>query len=564
MAETTSFVQFEYCPLCKTSHKKKKKHLYSKRHKEILQNILRKFENKIQTAKATLFNPEIQPLEFEKGAKFWCYFCAKEVEKHTQEDFCVIQYGGLLCHIASDEHLGKLLQFFWDNIVERSLKSKYILMANELEIFKKTSFLAVKKYEKSLEILRKQMAEKIHSVEQKRRQHINQSIWEKSMTSLTRHNVQMLPPKSSSTKQKPVGKRTISAYGKGLTWIQYKCFDEDKGNIFTEATPPWLCVDEEDGDKQTEIGPTVQDYQKYLQREKKKRLPSTRVGAKFDHNAETSAQWLPSFGGVWNQGRRLQSKQYFGRQIKKSRQLGIADGGQKAAINKLNLQPWTGQMGDCLTGQSDTTFTGSSFSFQASSSGENLIFMTQPAVKPYRRKRTWTQSEQTQSAWLTNNFNYEMNTEANLNSVENTMTQNSDVSLYHSERIRSVSDQSHAFQTDSDKNGTRCSADKWNFIAPTSVRLDNCNGNYSKPFFEGHMQGSYHMPVSNIQSYQSKRKKHLVTGSNPSGYLINQNTVADVYFAEQGHEENGADIKRSMFMGRMHSVSLIDTPVLKR
>ncbi|KAL3882355.1 hypothetical protein ACJMK2_028708, partial [Sinanodonta woodiana] len=220
MAGNTSFVQFEHCSLCKISHKKKKKHIYSKGHQEILHNILRKFENKIQTAKATLFNPEIQPLDFEMGAKFWCYFCAKEVEKHTREEFCIVQYGGLLCHIASDDHLKKLLQFFWDNIVERSLKTKYILMANELEIFQKTSFLAVKKYEKSLEIKIKQMAEQIHSVEQKRHQDMIQSMQEKPETSLTRLNSRMLPPKEISIRRKPAGKKTIYAYGEGLAWIQ--------------------------------------------------------------------------------------------------------------------------------------------------------------------------------------------------------------------------------------------------------------------------------------------------------------------------------------------------------
>ncbi|KAL3886981.1 hypothetical protein ACJMK2_026937 [Sinanodonta woodiana] len=560
MAENTSFVQFEYCPLCKTSHKRKKKHIYSKKHKEILHNILRKFENKIQTAKATLFNPEIQSLDFEMGAKFWCYFCAKEVEKHTREKFCIVQYGGLLCHIASDDHLENLLQFFWDNIVERSLKTKYILMADELEIFKKTSFLAVKKYEKSLEIKRKQMAEQIHSVEQKRHQDMIQSMQEKSETSLTRLNSRMPPPKEISTRRKPAGKKTISAYGEGLTWVQNICFDEDKGNIFTEATPPWLCVDEDDGDKKTEIGPTMQDYEKHLEREKKKRLPSTRVGAKFDHNAETSAQWLPSFGGVWNSGRRLQSQQYFGRQKKKSRELEIADARQKSAINKLNQQPWTGQNGDCLTGQSDVISTGSSMSFQTPSAGENLIFMTQPEVKPYRRKRTWTQSEQTQSSWLTNNSNYEMNTEANLNIMENTRTENSDVSSYHAEWIGSEYDKDYYVQTDSfGENGTS-SREKWNFSAPGSFRFDNDNANCSKNVIEGHRQDSYSKPVSTVQYYQ----KHLVTGSNRSGHLFNPNAAADGFFTEQGHEESRVDLNDSAFVGRLHSVALIETPVLKR
>ncbi|KAL3886974.1 hypothetical protein ACJMK2_026930 [Sinanodonta woodiana] len=418
MAGSTSFVQFEHCSLCKINHKKKKKHIYAKRHQEILRNILRKYENKIQTAKATLLNPEIQPLDFEMGAKFWCYFCAKEVEKHTREEFCIVQYGGLLYHIASDDHLKKLLQFFWDNIVERSLKTKYILMANELEIFKKTSFLAVKNYEKSLEIKIKQMAEQIHSVEQKRHQDMIQSMQEKPETSLTRLNSRMLPPKEISIRRKPAGKKTIYAYGEGLTWIQ---------NI-------------------------------------------------------------------------------------------IADARQKTAISMLNRHPWTGQSGDCLVFQSDVISTGSSLSFQTTCAGENLTFMTKPEVKPYRKKRTWTQSEQTQSSWLTNNSNYKMNTEANLNSMESTRTENSDVSSDHSGRIGSEYDQHYSVQTDSfGENGTS-SIEKWNF---------------TKNVTKGHRQDSYSKPLSTVQYYQ----KHLVTGSNHSGHLFNPNAAADGFFIVKGHGE---------------------------
>lgn len=55
----------------------------------------------------------------------------------------------------------------------------------------------------------------------------------------------------------------------------------------------------------------MEDYQEHLKRVKKSKLPATRVGAKFDHSAESSQNWLPSFGRVWSKGRRLQSKLHF-------------------------------------------------------------------------------------------------------------------------------------------------------------------------------------------------------------------------------------------------------------
>lgn len=44
------------------------------------------------------------------------------------------------------------------------------------------------------------------------------------------------------------------------------------------------------------------------EKHKLKKLPPDRVGANFDHSSSTSAGWLPSFGRVWNNGRRWQSR----------------------------------------------------------------------------------------------------------------------------------------------------------------------------------------------------------------------------------------------------------------
>lgn len=44
------------------------------------------------------------------------------------------------------------------------------------------------------------------------------------------------------------------------------------------------------------------------EQEKLRKLPPNRVGANFDHSSQTDANWLPSFGRVWNSGRRWQSR----------------------------------------------------------------------------------------------------------------------------------------------------------------------------------------------------------------------------------------------------------------
>ena len=47
-----------------------------------------------------LFSPEVRDVEFEEGAKFWCYFCAEEIEKHQRVEMTTVMAAGLLEHIA--------------------------------------------------------------------------------------------------------------------------------------------------------------------------------------------------------------------------------------------------------------------------------------------------------------------------------------------------------------------------------------------------------------------------------------------------------------------------------
>uniref|UniRef100_A0AAV2MMY6 Uncharacterized protein n=1 Tax=Knipowitschia caucasica TaxID=637954 RepID=A0AAV2MMY6_KNICA len=65
---------------------------------------------------------------------------------------------------------------------------------------------------------------------------------------------------------------------------------------------------------QQEQGPSLQGFLKHKEQEKLKKLPPNRVGANFDHGSHTDANWLPSFGRVWETGRRWQSRGQFRRE----------------------------------------------------------------------------------------------------------------------------------------------------------------------------------------------------------------------------------------------------------
>lgn len=41
------FTQFQFCQLCRINHKKKRKHIYSIRHQNVVNNILEKYLRKV-------------------------------------------------------------------------------------------------------------------------------------------------------------------------------------------------------------------------------------------------------------------------------------------------------------------------------------------------------------------------------------------------------------------------------------------------------------------------------------------------------------------------------------
>lgn len=132
-----------------------------------------------------------------------------------------------------------------------------------------------------------------------------------------------------------------AAAGQGLTFIGYQD-SSNSGNVHTGAVPPWLQDDPLEGTSgaptHPEIGPSLQDFLKQKEQEKLRKLPPNRVGANFDHSSHTDANWLPSFGRVWNSGRRWQSRHQFRQEEgqknrqKRKRDHG-AEGSKKAKTN---------------------------------------------------------------------------------------------------------------------------------------------------------------------------------------------------------------------------------------
>nr|XP_047919435.1 centrosomal AT-AC splicing factor isoform X2 [Anser cygnoides] len=98
--------------------------------------------------------------------------------------------------------------------------------------------------------------------------------------------------------------------GQALTFIGHQ-ETEGKGNVHTGAKPPWLTEEDEGDGSEQQIGPSYEEFLRQKDKQKLKKLPADRVGANFDHTSQTGDSWLPSFGRVWNHGRRWQSRHQF-------------------------------------------------------------------------------------------------------------------------------------------------------------------------------------------------------------------------------------------------------------
>ncbi|CAN7983440.1 unnamed protein product [Ixodes hexagonus] len=321
-----SFIQFTLCELCRVSHNVGKKHVYSKKHQEVVKNVLAKYLRKarptllfpfkqakeerkllqrtITEAKQYLKAPEVHDLLWEDGAKVWCYFCSIEVPKHERKAEAALSFRchTFLLHLATAEDIPTVCVCNWQLFCSYrfSHRCESLLKAAE---------------EKYLEKM-----EKLHQKIDRLTSYFN-VCWQKGEIpeAWKTAKMQQLPTSfGSSLPSRPgcsgwSGESHSSAHGRQPT---------AKGNIFSGARPPWLDDDDDeavDGSPPTKrtcvgqisqkpIGPSMEDFKQHLEAEKRKKLNPRRVGVNFDHFSETSEEWLPSFGRVWNFGRRWQSR----------------------------------------------------------------------------------------------------------------------------------------------------------------------------------------------------------------------------------------------------------------
>ncbi|XP_008019321.1 centrosomal AT-AC splicing factor isoform X1 [Chlorocebus sabaeus] len=309
------------CPLCRQTFFCGRGHVYSRKHQRQLKEALERLLPQVEAARKAIRAAQVERYVPEHERCCWCLCCGCEVREHLSHGNLTVLYGGLLEHLASPEHKKATNKFWWENKAEVQMKEKFLVTPQDYVRFKKSMVKGLDSYEEKEDEVIKEMAAQIREVEQSRQEVVRSVLEPQAVpdpeegSSAPRSWKGMNSQVASSSQQPsnldlpPAPELDWMEIGPSLTFIGHQDIP-GVGNIHSGATPPWMIQEEYIGGNQ-EIGPSYEEFLKEKEKQKLKKLPPDRVGANFDHSSRTSAGWLPSFGRVWNNGRRWQSRYVF-------------------------------------------------------------------------------------------------------------------------------------------------------------------------------------------------------------------------------------------------------------
>ncbi|XP_038391890.1 centrosomal AT-AC splicing factor isoform X1 [Canis lupus familiaris] len=310
------------CPLCRQTFFCGRGHVYSRKHQRQLKAALERLLPQVEAARKAIRAAQVERYVPEHERRCWCLCCGCEVRKHLSHGNLTVLHGGLLEHLASPEHKKATNRFWWENKAEFQLKEKFLISPQDYARFKKSMVKGLDTYEEKEDEVIKEMAAQIREVEHSR-QELVQSVLEpqavpdpeEGSSALgswkgTNSLVASTSLQPSYLDLPPTPELDWMETGQPLTFIGHQD-TPGIGNIHSGATPPWMVQDEEYSSVNQQIGPSYEEFLKEKEKQKLKKLPPDRVGANFDHSSSTSVGWLPSFGRVWNNGRRWQSRHQF-------------------------------------------------------------------------------------------------------------------------------------------------------------------------------------------------------------------------------------------------------------
>uniref|UniRef100_A0A8C6UQG8 Coiled-coil domain containing 84 n=1 Tax=Neogobius melanostomus TaxID=47308 RepID=A0A8C6UQG8_9GOBI len=172
-----------YCSVCKQTTFSGKSHIFGKSHQSRLRVVLLKFLEKVKEARRTLKKPQVEKCDWtQPNQKFWCYCCQLEVDKNVTDGNTTVLYGGLIEHMATQEHRKNTHKFWWENRADQKLKDKVFFSEEETDRFKAEVEKVLETFVEKDDELIKQEAEVIRAQEKRRQEFLE---------SLTEHEVEL-------------------------------------------------------------------------------------------------------------------------------------------------------------------------------------------------------------------------------------------------------------------------------------------------------------------------------------------------------------------------------------
>ncbi|XP_075377520.1 centrosomal AT-AC splicing factor isoform X2 [Mycteria americana] len=319
-----------YCGLCRRTSFSGRRHLYSAAHRRRLREALGRLQEEVAAARAAAAAAgdgdgggavrRYDPAEHER--RVWCLCCGRGVRRDGRRGGLALPQAGLLQHLAGPEHRRETARFWRENRAEAALRERFLVPAEEYERFARALERALAAHQRREEEHIRQMAAGIREAERRQRETVQAALQLQTEAELCAGPSVCSPaagPKRDSSHDAeqpgPSGVQTgpdlnWMESGQALTFIGHQ-ETEGRGNVHTGAKPPWLTEEEEEDGSKQQIGPSYEEFLKQREKQKLRKLPAERVGANFDHTSQTGDSWLPSFGRVWNHGRRWQSRHQF-------------------------------------------------------------------------------------------------------------------------------------------------------------------------------------------------------------------------------------------------------------
>ncbi|XP_057409105.1 centrosomal AT-AC splicing factor isoform X2 [Balaenoptera acutorostrata] len=291
----------ERCTVCRQTFFCGRGHVYSRKHQRQLKVALERLLPQVEAARKAVRAAQVERFVPEHERCCWCLCCGCEVRKHLSHGNLTVLHGGLLEHLASPEHKKATNRFWWENKAEFQMKEKFLISPQDYARFKKSMVKSLDSYEEKED----EVIKEPQTVPDPEEGSSAPGSWNG-----TNSQVASTSQQPSYVDLPPAPELDWMETGQPLTFIGHQD-TPGIGNIHSGATPPWMVQDEDCSSGNQQIGPSYEEFLKEKEKQKLKKLPPDRVGANFDHNSSTSAGWLPSFGRVWNNGRRWQSRHQF-------------------------------------------------------------------------------------------------------------------------------------------------------------------------------------------------------------------------------------------------------------